>query len=352
MQYIIAIFLFCIIVIFHEFGHFLLAKLNKVGVKEFACGFGPKIISKKIGETTYSIRALPLGGFCSMVGEDEIVEDEKLLKKSFSSKKVWQKFLIVVCGPIFNFILAFVCAIIYITMVGSPDPAQINMVYENTPAYESGIQVGDVIVSINGRQMDSTADVQFYNATHGGKTYNLVIDRNGELQNITLNPAMDEQTNSYYMGISLSNTVTKDGRNVFNILEYSYYEVRYWTRVVFDSLSMLFTGSASVKEMSGVIGIVEVVGDNVQESVNYGFVTTIATCLSIIVFLSTNLGVMNLLPIPALDGGRCVIYIIEAITGKKIPAKIENAINAIGFILLMGLMVFVCANDIFKLFTR
>ena len=352
MNIIISILIFAIIIVIHEFGHFLLAKLNGVGVIEFAVGMGPKLLSKKIGETVYSLRLIPFGGFCSMVGED--TPDDKGIdkEKSFAEKSLLRRFSIVIAGPLFNFLLAFVCAIIYVTMFGTPNPAKVVQVYENTPAMESGIEVGDVIKSINGRKMASHNDITEYNVTHGGEEYSIVVDRNGEELTYTIMPVFSEDTGYYIMGVSIDATYTTEGRSLGTIFSSSYYEIRNTIRTVFDSFRMLGKGTASVKDMTGVVGIVDMMGDSVEEAnETSGTTGVISFVLYMLIFLSINIGIMNLIPFPALDGGRCFIYIIEAITKKTLPRKVEAVINTSGLLFLMGVMVIVLFNDIFRIVT-
>lgn len=393
---LLSLFIFCIIVTFHEFGHFLLAKLNGVGVEEFAIGFGPKLISKKYKDTIYSIRLIPLGGFCAMVGEKEFededtkpskpkkslfkkkqsqneeenkiekTEEEKEdtkketiskkeidMNKAFSNKKLWQKFLIVLAGPVFNFILAFIVAIIYITFFGSPHPADIGEIVEGLPAAESEMQVGDRIIAANGRHISSFQDLHAYTSIYQNKTITFDAIRNGEKVRYTITPAYNKEYNKYIFGFRYTDEYITEGRSVFDIIKMSYYECRYYARMVYDSFYLIAHKDASINDMSSIVGVVDMMDTGMEEVKETGGTSSlIGFCLFFTVLLSMNLGIMNLLPIPALDGGRLFIYIIEGFTRKPIPPKIENALNTIGFILLFGLMIYLTINDVFKIAMR
>lgn len=392
---LLSLFIFCIIVTFHEFGHFLLAKLNGVGVTEFAIGFGPKLISKKYKDTIYSIRLIPLGGFCAMVGENEFEDEdkdeeneenkekededkeikeekksffhkdkkkeEKKAKekieidpeKAFSNKKLWQKFLIVLAGPLFNFIMAFLVAIIYITFFGSPPAARIGEIVDGTPAAESEMQVGDVIVGMNGRHISSFQDVSSYTSVYTNRPIVFDVIRDDQHIQYTISPAYNEEYGKSIFGFRYESDYITEGRSVFDILKMSYYECRYYARMVYDSVYMIANKEASVKDISSIVGVVDVMDTGMESAKELGGTKTlIGFCLFFTILLSVNLGIMNLLPIPALDGGRLFIYLIEGITRKSIPPKIENAINAIGFVVLFGLMIVLVFHDIIRIAMR
>lgn len=365
MGIILAILLFSLIVIIHELGHFLLAKANGIEVFEFSLGMGPTIFSKQIGDTLYCIKLLPLGGSC-MMGEDEIeldhesenindeqetkekieVEKEPLRKGNFNEKSVWARMSVIVAGPIFNFLLAWIFASILIMCVGYGD-TQISDVTENSAAEAAGLEAGDVITSLNGRNIYLWSEISVNNQFNPGETVVLEFERDGETYEVTLDPQLDEESGYYYIGVVSSDYVQG---NVFESIQYGAYTVRYWIFTVFDSLKLMISGNVGLDEVSGPVGIVSIVDSTYEESTSYGWGVVILNLMNLTILLSANLGVMNLLPLPALDGGRLVFLIIEAIRGKRVAPEKEGLVHLIGFIALMGLMLVIMFNDILKLF--
>ncbi len=456
---VIAIIIFGILVLIHEFGHFIFAKKFGVTVNEFSIGMGPRLFSRvaKSG-TRYSIKALPIGGSCAMLGEDE----DNMEEGSFNSKKRWQRFLIVFAGPLFNFLLAFLLSLIVIGFAGT-DPSYVTYVdgeakttvttkrkaladeqlarekaiehaiSENkSNAYKAGLRTGDRITNFNGAWISIGRElyVEEYTNPVGKKPITLTYERKGKKHTITYKP---DKVNKYLLGISYSSganapvisqitkdsamekagvrakdeiekingTAIKSGEEINKYLEehpldgsevkfvikrgsktfdvkikpiktdvystgfnynlnrerqgffatigYSFVEMRYEVVTVLKSLKMLITGGVSANEVSGPVGIVSVIGDTYKENSQHGFGITLLALMNLAIMLSANLGVMNLLPIPALDGGRLLIYIIEAITRKNIPKDKEGLIHFIGFIILMALMIFLVFNDVRKL---
>lgn len=339
---IFAIIIFSFIVFFHELGHFSLAKKNGIDVEEFAIGMGPNLFSKEYKGTRYCIKLLPIGGLC-MMGEDEEATDSP---SNFNNKSVWARISVIAAGPVFNFILAFVFAVILVAMVGYDAPV-IDSVEEGYPAYEAGIEAGDTIVEMNGKRIHVFREITAYNQFNQGKDTEIVFLRDGVEKSVTLTPKMDEERNYYRFGIG-GGGYTK--ANVLTALKYGAYELRFWICTTLDSLKMLITGRIGVDQLSGPVGIVSVVDDTYQQSKSYGVFMVIVQLLSIAVLLSANLGVMNLLPLPALDGGRLVFLVVEAIRRKRIPPEKEGYVHLVGITLLMALMVFVMFNDIRRIF--
>lgn len=344
---IIALLVFSAIIFFHELGHFLLAKKNGIYVQEFAIGMGPTFFSFTKAETKYSLKAIPMGGYCMMLGEDEDVVDEN----SFSTKSVWARISVVIAGPIFNFILAFVLAIVLMAMVGYDSPT-ITDFSDSSPAKEAGVQVGDLITEYNGHTVYNFREILVYTQfNQTGDPITLTVERNGEEKEFTFTP---EKTDSgYLMGIYSGARVKG---NAWETLKYSAYELRYNIKTTFLSLEYLITGKLGIKNLSGPVGIVSMMSDTIDEAkesaegnVSIAILNIVLSMMNICIMLSANLGVMNLLPFPALDGGRTVLLLIEAIFKKKLPAEKEAWINAAGFILLIGLMVVVMFQDIFKI---
>lgn len=342
MKYIIAILIFSLIILFHELGHFLLAKRNGIRVNEFSLGLGPTLVGFTRGETKYSIKLLPFGGACMMEGEDEDSNDER----SFQKKSVWARISVVAAGPVFNFIMAFVFAFILILCVGFDKPV-VNDVIEGHPAQEAGIEAGDTIVSMNGKRIHFYREVSLYTFFHPGETIDIVYQRDGERMEATVNPVFDEEQGKYLIGFY--GTGMREKGNVLEALKYSAFELKYWINTTFDSLKMLVTGRVSFNDMQGPVGIVKTIGDTYDESKSDGGFFVFVNMLNIAILLSANLGVMNLLPIPALDGGRLVFLVIEAIRRKRINPEKEGMVHFVGLMLLLVLMVVVMFNDVRQL---
>ena len=411
------------IIIFHELGHFLLAKRNGIAVTEFSLGMGPRLFSKVVGETRYSLKLFPIGGSCMMVGEDD--DDDS--QGSFNRASVWARISVVAAGPIFNFILAFIFAMIITSVIGY-DPSTILQVEEGSPAQKAGLQEGDVITEFQGRHISIGRDLELYMTLHGlqdenvtltyerdgeeheisytadsqtsyllgfyystegepevtqvmldgsmmeagvqagdiireingvkistgqdiqdyiaanpldGSEITLGIERNGDIRQISVTPKMTKQVDSGFVY-----NLYREKTNFPGVIKYSAVEVRYWITSTIESLVMLVKGQFTVNDLSGPVGIINVIGDSYEEAKTEGTVMVWMQMLYWAILLSANLGVMNLLPIPALDVGRLVFLIIEAIRRKKINPNVEGMIHFAGFVLLMVLMVFVMFNDI------
>ena len=327
---------------FHEFGHFILAKKNGIDVEEFAIGMGPALCSKEYKGTKYAIRLFPIGGYCAM-GEDEAETDSP---NNFNNKSVWARISVIAAGPIFNFILAFVFAVILTAMVGY-DPPVVREVEQGYPAAEAGIQKGDIIVKMGNKKINIYREISIYNQFHQGEDVEITYIHDGKKQTVTLTPKMDEESGYTRIGITGSGNTKA---NIFTSIQYGVYEVKFWICTTLESLKMLITGQIGADQLSGPVGIVSVVDNTYQQSKSYGLFIVIAQMLNIAILLSANLGVMNLLPLPALDGGRLVFLFVEAIRRKRIPPEKEGYVHLVGIALLMVLMVFVMFNDIRRVF--
>lgn len=344
MGIILALLLFSFIVFFHEFGHFLLAKLNKIDVDEFAIGMGPAIFSKEYKGTKYAIRILPIGGYCAM-GEDDEATDSP---GNFNNKSVWARISVIAAGAVFNFILAFIMSVVIVAMAGYDSPV-IQKVDAGFPAAEAGMLPGDKIVKMNDEKINIFREISMYNQFHQNEETEITFVRDGEKHTVTITPMMDEELGYARFGFT---GIDYQKANLFTAMQYGVYEVGFWIETTLDSLKMLITGQIGADQLSGPVGIVNVVGDTYEQTKDYGILTVVANMLSLAILLSANLGVMNLLPLPALDGGRLVFLVVEAIRGKRIPPEKEGYVHALGMVLLLALMVFVLYNDIVRIFIK
>ena len=337
------ILILSVIVIVHEFGHFFFAKLFGIYVYEFSIGMGPKIFSKKDkkGETTYSIRAIPIGGFVQLAGEG-MDEDSKLPKdRLLQSKKVWQRFLVMFFGAGNNFILALLVLFFLGLIVGSPSTS--NKVYDviaDSPVALAGMQKGDRIIEIDGNKIKTLDDLQLYLQLADGET-EFKVERDNKDYSYKITPLEGEEATQkgYNFGITFNQEREK---GFINAVKYSFQKFYAIVRQLCLTLKELFTGGVSVKDLSGPVGIYSVV-DQTKDS---GF----ANIIYLIALLSINVGFMNLIPFPAFDGGRILFLIIEKIKGSPVKPETENLIHSIGFFLLLALIVFVTFNDIIRLF--
>lgn len=341
MGIILALLLFSFIVFFHELGHFLIAKKNGIYVEEFCIGMGPVLFSKKGKETRYAIRLLPIGGAC-MMGEDDVDNTDE---KSFNNKPVWARIAVIAAGPIFNFILAFVLSVVIVAWVGYDKPI-VGGIIENSAAAAADLQEGDVIQKINNKKINIFREISIYNQFHQGEEICLQFERDGKTKEIIIQPQKNED-GIYLIGIQQA---PYQKANAFTALKYGLYEVKYWISTTLESLKMLFTGQVGLDQLSGPVGIVDIVDETYQANKSFGMASVIFGLINLSILLSANLGVMNLLPLPALDGGRLVFLILEVIRGKRVPPEKEGMVHLAGLILLLGLMVFVLFNDIKRLF--
>ena len=334
-----------VIVFVHEFGHFILAKLNGVYVYEFALGMGPKIWGFKKGETVYNLRAIPIGGFCQLAGEDLETDDDKKIpkEKRLQNKKPWQRFLIMLFGPMNNFILA-VLLIFLISIIwgGSTMDPVIYKVEKNTAAYDAGLRNKDKIISINKNAIKNSDDITLYLALAGEKkTSTIVVERDNKKYTFKVKPRKEKEDGKeiYKYGIAMKQTKKK---GFVNAISYTYKKTISIFKQMFVTLGYLFTGRIKLSQLSGPVGIYSVVGE--QRSAG------VASLIFLTAFLSINVGVINLLPIPAFDGGHILFIIIEKIKGSPVKPELENKIHSIFLILLLVLMVVITFNDILRLF--
>lgn len=429
MKIIIAIIIFSAIVLFHELGHFLLAKKNKIVVTEFSLGMGPRLLSTVKNGTRYSLKLFPIGGSCAMLGEDMEAGDEP---GAFQNASVWGRISVVAAGPIFNFILAFVLSVIIVGALGY-EPATVLSVEKGSAAEAAGLQEGDLITKYQGYSIDLGKDIYVYsflNELTLEDTIRLTVERDGEKKEIVYKPDVNvryllgfnrSDVNSMEVeslisgmpleeaGVKLGDVITsingveipdgtayqeyisehplngevihitymRDGLEYdadivpreyrtpkagfiynlysekaegFDVLKYGAVEVKYMIRTTLLSLKELFTGGLGMSDLSGPVGVVDAIGDTYEQSKSEGSLVLWMNMLNMAVLLSANLGVMNLLPFPALDGGRLIFLFWEAICKKPINRNVEGMIHFTGLMFLMLLMVVVMYNDILKIF--
>lgn len=371
MGILLFIIIFCVVVIAHEFGHFIIAKMNGIHVVEFSVGMGPCLFSFTKGETKYAIRLLPLGGACMFEGEDglnlsedaddetdkvqaqetaeELVHNTELGKKSgaFPDAPVWVRIATVVAGPIFNFILAFFFSAIIIGSYGADTPV-VQKVSEDGAAYAAGLRDGDKIVEMNGNKIRLYREISLASMLNKGEDIAVIYERGGQSYDTVITPIYDEEAGRYYMGLYGQGVYEKF--SLPGTLKYSAYEVGYWIETTFMSLKMLVQGQVTKDDVAGPVGMAQTVNDIYTQSKPDGAYYVWLNMLNFAILLSANLGVLNLLPFPALDGGRLVFLLVEAVRGKPIPPEKEGIVHMIGMVLLMALMVFVLFNDLGRLF--
>lgn len=341
---ILFIFILGLIVLVHEFGHFLFAKLFGVYVYEFSIGMGKRLWFKKKGDTEYSIRAIPLGGYVSLAGE-EVEDDKKIPKdKKLMAKPVWQRFLIMGAGAGFNFVLALVLLFFSALIFGSVSTKPIiGSVSEGYPAYDAGLRSGDLILEINDVKVKSWDAAMWEIQMSNGASLDFYIeDVNGNNKTITVTPMEEKNedgTTTYKYGIGMN---TKKERGLIPSVSYAFNKTGSTFKLMGETIKSLVTGEVGVNELSGPVGIFTVVDQQKDAGIE--------NIIYLIAFLSVNVGVINLLPFPAFDGGRILFLIIEKIKGSPVSSKVENTIHQLGFYLLLLLMLYVTFNDIFRLF--
>lgn len=372
---ILFLIIFGIVVISHEFGHFIVARRNGIRVLEFSVGMGPTLFSYTKNGIKYSLKLLPIGGACMFDGEDGMtvkeeeesgsmhrraaIDAEAPLPKdvpeiqtesygvAFTEAGVWKRIAAVFAGPFFNFILAFVVAVILTAFLGADLPV-VGQISEDSAAAEAGLMPGDVITQINHEKIHFYREVAVISSLNKGEPLEIHYERDGSKGVAEVSPRYDEQAGRYYIGIRGGGEFLDC--NPLQVFQYGFYEVGYYVKTTYKSLGMLIRGQIKKDEVSGPIGIAQFVGDSYdQAQENYGTTSAILTMLEIIVLLSVNLGILNLLPLPALDGGRLLFMFVEVVRGKPIAPEKEGMIHFAGLVVFMVLMVFIMYNDIMKL---
>ena len=438
MSIIVAILVFSIIIIIHELGHFLLAKKNGIGVVEFSIGLGPTIWGIQKGETKFSIKLLPFGGLCQMVGED--TDQNTVAENAFYSKGVWQRFSVVFAGPFFNFILAFALSLFVIGVVGydaptiasvvsgsaaeeaglkkgdvikkigndkvsigrevdsyflyntitdkpveivyerdgikhkatlepkltkqyllgfnyypeTDKPAEISTLYEDYPMHQAGLLPEDIITHVNGVEISTGAELSVYMDSHPLDETPISVTYKRRLESgdfISTTVEITPKLNQEVYSVGFAYNLAREKTGVLQTIKYSVIEVKYWIVTTVKNLGLLVRGKLSSDDVGGPIAIMGSMADAYKQTAENGTALDVVLQMSYItILLSANLGVMNLLPIPALDGGKLLFTLIEAVRGKPIDREKEGMVHLIGMVLLMLLMVFIFFNDIKKLF--
>ena len=328
-------FLLGFLIFIHEGGHFLVAKLCKIRVKEFAIGFGPIIWKKQGKETKYVLRAIPLGGFVNLLGEEEAVDEEG----SFSKAGTFKKIAILVAGGLVNIIFGLVVYFVLTTTTGTFVSTVVDKTMENYAADIAEIQEGDKILEVNGKEIKRKSQIDKILEKNNGEELKVVVERNNEAIELILNPTLEENENTtrkYYLGIIFK--VAEE--NFANNLYYGFWDTVEFSTSIVDGVKELFIGKVGVDQLTGPVGISEVV---VQTENSSQFIYILA-------LISVSLGVTNLLPIPPLDGGKILLVAIEGVIRRPIKENISAAIQMTGFFLIMGLAILVTYNDVLRIF--
>ncbi|MCI8589524.1 MAG: RIP metalloprotease RseP [Clostridiales bacterium] len=335
MTILITVLVFGALILIHEFGHYLFARLFKVSILEFAIGMGPKLLSKKSKKTgiDYSWRALPVGGFVSMVGEEGGSEDEGALSK----KPKWQRAIVLAAGACMNLLLGFLIMVIYVSSSPALGSTVVAAFSEEATSYQSGLQTGDEIVAVDGHKVHILYDLSYAISRYGTEPISITVVREGEktvLENVSF-PSYTE------MGVTFGEQdfkVTRVEKNPASVLYYAFHQGVTTVRMVWESLIDMLTGRYGLEAMSGPVGVSSAIGDAASSGID--------SFLILVALITINLGIFNLLPFPALDGGQLLFLLIEAIRKKPIKPEIAGIINSAGLVLLMLLMLIVTVKDV------
>ena len=333
MYIIYALLGFSLLIIVHELGHFVMAKVNGIKVEEFAIGMGPKILSTQGKETKYSIGLFPIGGYVKMMGEEEEVQDER----SFSSKSPLRRISVIIAGATMNFLFAIIIFTVFLNKFGYSLP-KVNSLIENMPAVEAGLQEGDKFLKVNGSRVFSADDLTIGISLAKDNPINFLVERNGEKKEVTVTPKLTEENGRerYMIGFGFERI---DNPGIVQSFKQSFKETLSVISQTYKSLKMMIMGEVNFK--TGVGGPVSIIRMSSEAAKN-----GIWNLMYFIAFISINLAVFNMLPFPALDGGWTVILLIELITRRKVPDKVVGAMNYVGIMLLFGLMIIVTIKDI------
>lgn len=342
-----------VLIFFHELGHFLVARLFGVGVERFSLGFGPRIFGKQVGITDYRISAIPLGGYVKMVGEEPDAEiDPADIPISFTHKHVFKRILIVAAGPFFNLLLAAIIfyGVFQVSGLMILKPV-VGGIEADTPAARAGLAEGDRVVAIDGVAISSWEEMAASITKSGGKPLAITVKRGDSLREIAITPALKpaqnifgESIDRYVIGISAAGDFETRRLNPFQAVYESVYRTYYFTKLTVVSVVKLIQGTVSTKTLGGPIMIAEMAGQQAKEGA--------ANLVTFIALLSINLAILNILPIPVLDGGHLLFFTIEAVTGRPVNTKVREVAQQAGIFLLLLLMILVFYNDITRIFFR
>ncbi len=342
---VIAIVFFGLIIMCHEGGHFLVAKLFKVKINEFSMGMGPCIFKRKKGETQYSLRLFPIGGFVAMEGEDSESEDER----AFCNKPAWQRFLIVAAGAVVNLIMGFIIVIIMLAFATGDESGigttQILYFQDDAVSCNYGLEEGDIIKKVNGKNVFSLYDLSLIMTSDSDGVFDMTVKRGGEkvnLEGVKFNMAEFNGKNTMVLDFIFKGVDPTVG----NVLRYAPLQTVSLGRMVYMSFFELITGHYGLNDLSGPIGTVAVVAESAQsQSGGIDF----ETMFLVMALIAVNIGIFNLFPIPALDGGRLLFILIEMIFRRRVPEKYEKWVHAVGLVILLAFVAVISANDIIKL---
>ncbi len=334
-----AVFVFGLLVLVHEWGHFITAKMTNMRVDEFAIGFGPKLISWQKGETLYALRAIPLGGFNRIAGMDLDEEENDAGDRAYFKRPIWARMIVILAGSVMNFVLPVILFFLIFLCVGVQTPSTepiVGAVMANRPAASAGLMAGDRITSINGQTINEWANISEVFKDSAGKPFEVTYLRGDESRHTTVIPVLDESSNRVVIGIQGS--VVSQEVSIGEAASLSVEKTWRIFKAMLEALAMLVTKEGASSELSGPIGVAQMAGEVAQ----HGFIPL----LNFAAFLSLNLGIVNLLPVPALDGGHFITLVIEAVRGKQMSKKAMYYIQAVGVVILMSLMIFATFNDI------
>ena len=334
--YLVAILLFLVLIIIHEFGHFIAAKLMGVRVNAFAVGFGPKLFKKQWGETEYSFNLVPLGGYCAMEGEDEESSDGR----AFCNKKPWRRFIIVVMGAVFNLLLGLIIVAVILAPTKAFTSTVIAEFNEGAISESSGLMVDDKILEVDGRKIFTTYDLSYsFTNIEDGKV-DMTVLRDGtktHLKDVTF--ATEEAEGISYMTVDFK--VYGIEKTFVSFVKQTVNTAISYCAVIWRSLIDMLGGKYGISAVSGPVGVTVAIADAAKASLQ--------NVLPIMALITINLGIFNLLPLPALDGGRLLFILIEMITRRPVPQKYESVVHAVGFVILIGFMILIAAKDIWTL---
>ena len=350
MSIIIAVIIFSLIITIHEFGHFIAAKSNGVKVNEFAIGMGPAIFKKKKGETLYAIRIFPIGGYCAMEGENTDSADGR----AFCQKAVWRRMIIVVAGVCMNMILGLILLMVQAGMSDAIVTTTVSKFEEKAVSQQTGLKVDDKIIAINGMRIFTSTDMSYKFSTDEDGIYDMVVVRNGErvsLKDVKLATSFNEEGQ---LRIHYDFWVKPQKVTAGSVVTQAFKQTATDARLIYISIADMIRGKYSLKDMSGPVGIVDSIGDVIdserdEETGKIDWKSLIDSILYISSFITINVGVFNLLPLPALDGGRFIFLILEAIRRKPVPPEKEGLVHTVGLAAMLLLMVVITVSDITKL---